>query len=83
MRIGERDFHEMRVFEVAVTGDIVNNGNFSGSFWFWFGPNFGSFWTGFSGGGCSSSETRRHFCCLKKCGLRRTERGRKRCTEAA
>ncbi|PNX61790.1 hypothetical protein L195_g060837, partial [Trifolium pratense] len=62
----------MRVFEVAVTGEIVNDGNFSGSFGFWFGPNFGSFWTDFSGSGCSSSETGRHFCCLKKCGLGRT-----------
>lgn len=62
VRRRKRNFHEMRVLELAVTGEVVNDGNFSGRFGFGFGPNFCSLWTGFSGS-YSSSGTRihRHF----------------------
>lgn len=38
----------MRVFKLAVSGEVVNDGDFSGRFGLGFGPNFGSLWTGFS-----------------------------------
>lgn len=47
MRGGERDLHEMRVLELAVTGEVVNDGNLSGRFGLGLGPNFGPLRTGF------------------------------------
>jgi hypothetical protein len=51
----ERDFHKMRVFKVAITGEVVNYRDFSGSFGFGFSPNFGPFWASFS---CTWSSSR-------------------------
>lgn len=38
----------MRVFQLTVSGEVVDDGDFSGRFGLGLGPNFGSLWTGFS-----------------------------------
>lgn len=69
----------MRVLELAVSGEVVNDGDFSRCFGLGFGPNFGSLWTGFSvcsililwdleircfPPGTGSGSDSRHFCSL-------------------
>lgn len=50
MRRRERNLHEVRVLELAVSGEVVNDGNFSGRFGLGLGlgPNLGSLRTCFS-----------------------------------
>lgn len=38
----------MRVFELAVSGEVVNDGDLSGRFGLGLGPDLGSLWAGFS-----------------------------------
>ena len=50
VRRRERNLHEVRVLELAVSGEVVNDGNFSGRFGLGLGlgPNLGSLRTCFS-----------------------------------
>lgn len=48
MRRRERNFHEVRMLELAVSGEVVNDGDFFCRFGLWLGPNLGSLRTCFS-----------------------------------